>query len=87
MKKAVALAYKIHQDKAPKVLASGKGEVAQRIIAKAKKWDIPLFQNEALVESMLNLKIEEEIPPKFYQAVVEIFIWLNQCEENAQLSK
>lgn len=84
MKKAVALAYERH---APHVVASGKGEIAKRIIAKAKEWDIPLFQNETLIESMINLKINEEIPTQLYQAVVEIFIWLNECEKNAQLSK
>lgn len=84
MKKAVALAYERH---APHVVASGKGEVAKRIIAQAKEWDIPLFQNESLIESMINLKINEEIPTQLYQAVVEIFIWLNECEKNAQLSK
>lgn len=84
MKKAVALAY---ERNAPHIVASGKGEVAKRIIAKAKEWDIPLFQNETLIESMINLKINEEIPAQLYQAVVEIFIWLNECEKNAQLSK
>lgn len=84
MQKAVALAYEKH---APHIAASGKGEVAKRIIAKAKEWDIPLFQNEILVESMIDLKINEEIPTQLYQAVVEVFIWLNECEKNAQLSK
>lgn len=87
MKKAVALAYKIEQDRAPRVAASGKGLIAQSIIEKAKNWDIPLFQNEALVESLINLKVQEEIPPKLYQAIVELFIWLNHCQKNAELSK
>lgn len=84
MKKAVALAYERH---APHVIASGKGEVAKRIIAKAKEWNVPLFQNQALVESMITLQINEEIPTQLYQAVVEVFIWLHECEKNAQLSK
>lgn len=84
MKKAVALAYERY---APHIVASGKGEIAKGIIAKAREWDVPLFQNEALVESMITLKVNEEIPPQLYQAVVEVFLWLNQCEQNAQLSR
>lgn len=85
MKKAVALAYKAYET-APKVVASGKGEIAQSIIEKAKKWNIPLFQNENLVNSMINLHLDEEIPPQLYDALVEVFIWLHQCETKAQLS-
>lgn len=84
MRKAVALAY---ERNAPHVVASGKGEIAKRIINQAHQWNIPLFQNQALVESLVHLKINEEIPPSLYQAVVEVFIWLNECEKNAQLSQ
>lgn len=87
MKKAVALAYRAYQDHAPKVIASGKGEIAQKIIAKAKEWNVPLFQNKELVDSIIHLQINEEVPQELYMALVEVFIWLNKCEENAQLSK
>ncbi|MCE3046713.1 EscU/YscU/HrcU family type III secretion system export apparatus switch protein [Helicobacter kayseriensis] len=87
MKKAVALAYKAYQDRAPKVIASGKGEIAQKIIAKAKEWNVPLFQNKELVDSIIHLQANEEIPQELYMALVEVFIWLKRCEENAQLSQ
>ncbi len=85
--KAVALAYEQNKQKAPKVLAKGEGLLAQRIIEKAKEYDIPLFQSQALVDSLINLEIDEEIPPKLYQAVVEVFIWLYKTESKAQISK
>ncbi|WP_233704049.1 EscU/YscU/HrcU family type III secretion system export apparatus switch protein [Helicobacter mesocricetorum] len=85
--KAVALAYEQNKHKAPKVLAKGEGLLAQRIIDKAKEYDIPLFQSKALVDSLIDLEIDEEIPPELYQAVVEVFIWLYKTESKAQISK
>jgi len=85
--KAVALKYKAYEENAPKVIAKGKGELAKKIIEKAKIYDIPLFQNETLADMLLNVEIGEEIPPKMYQAVVDVFIWLYKLEEKAQLSK
>ena len=85
--KAAALKYKAYEDNAPKVIAKGKGEIAKKIIEKAKKFDIPLFQNEALADMLLNVEVGEEIPPELYKAVVEVFIWLRKLEERAQISK
>ena len=78
--KAAALKYDPSQNRAPKILASGKGKVAEAIIAKAKEYDIPLFANEALVESLVGLEIESEIPQELYQAVVEVFVWLAKSD-------
>ncbi len=85
--KAVALKYKAYEDLAPKVIAKGKGEIAQKIIEKAKKYDVPLFQNEEMANMLLNVDVGEEIPAKMYEAVVEVFVWLYKLEEKAQLSK
>lgn len=87
MQKAVALAYKKNQDNAPRVIASGKGLLAQNIIAKAKDFNIPLFCNKNLVDSLLEIQINEEIPQILYDSVVEVFIWLNKLEEKAQMSR
>ena len=85
--KAAALKYKAYEDNAPKVIAKGKGEVAKKIIEKAKEFDVPLFQNEELADMLLNVEVGEEVPPKMYEAVVEVFIWLYKLEEKAQLSR
>jgi flagellar biosynthesis protein len=85
--KAVALKYKAYEENAPKVIAKGKGMLAEKIIEKAKKYDIPLFQNEALASMLLDVDVGEEIPPQMYKAVVDVFIWLYKLEEKAQLSK
>ncbi len=85
--KAVALKYKAYEDMAPKVVAKGKGEIAKKIIEKAREFDVPLFQNKELASMLLNVEINEEIPKEMYEAVVEVFIWLYKLEEKAQLSK
>jgi len=84
--KAVALKYKAYEENAPKVIAKGKGEIAKKIIEKAKKFDVPLFQNEELADMLLNVEVGEEIPPKMYDAVIEVFVWLYKLEERAKLS-
>lgn len=80
--KAVALAYDRSATGAPKVIAKGKGEMAQKIISKAQEYDIALFKNPELASSLLELEIEQEIPPKLYQAVADIFVWLMKNEKN-----
>lgn len=84
--KAAALAYNKDVDRAPKVVAKGKGFIAERIIQKAKEFDVPLFQNEMLVDSLLTTELDTEIPPALYQAVLEVFVWLYKSEQKAKLS-
>ncbi len=86
MKKAVALQYQKNSNQAPKVVAKGKGEVADKILQKAKEFEVPIFYNEALANSLLSLDVDEQIPPNLYQAVAEVFVWLMQSEKKAQLS-
>lgn len=79
--KAAALKYDRQSGSAPKVVASGKGNIAKQIVQKAKEFDVPLFANEALVNSLVDLEIDREIPSELYQAVVDIFIWLMKNEK------
>lgn len=81
--KAVALKYDKEQDGAPKILASGKGEIAQKIIEKAREYNVPIFCNQELVNSLINLDIDTEVPPSLYNAVVEVFVWLMKNESKA----
>jgi flagellar biosynthesis protein len=82
--KAVALKYEKESSNAPKVLASGKGELAKKIIQKANEFDVPIFANKELVNSLIDLDINQEIPSELYQAVVEVFIWLMKNESKAK---
>jgi len=81
--KAAALSYEKESAAAPKVVARGKGETALKIIEKAREFDVPLFANEALVNSLVDIDIDKEIPAELYQAVVEVFVWLMKNEAKA----
>ena len=81
--KAVALKYDKEQDGAPKVVALGKGEIAQKIIEKAKEYHVPIFCNQELVNSLINLDIDTEVPPSLYNAIVEVFVLLMKNESKA----
>jgi len=79
--KAAALKYDKENSNAPKVIASGKGSIAQNIIKKAVEFNVPIFTNEALVNSLLDLEIDHEIPTELYQAIADVFIWLMKNEK------
>lgn len=75
-KKAVALKYKPEEDKAPVVVAKGRGEVAERIIKLAKENGIPIVEDKNLVEALVNVDLYEEIPPELYEAVAKLLVYL-----------
>lgn len=86
-KKAVALKYEQSQQSAPTVIASGKGTIAEKIIQLAEVYSVPIFKNDALASSLLNVEIGDDIPPKLYKAVAEVFVWLAKSNEKAQMSR
>lgn len=83
IKKAVALGYEQQASRAPKVLASGSGDMAQKIIDRANEYDIPLFKNPELTSTLMNLNVNSEIPAELYQAVADVFLWLMKNENDA----
>ena len=77
VKTAVAVAYE-PGDKAPKILASGRGEVAEKIIAKAKENDVPFYKDNKLAETLSKLEIGDAIPPELYEVVAEILVFVDE---------
>lgn len=86
-KKAAALKYDKQVDRAPVVVAKGKGAIAEKIISKAEEVGVPLFKNDLLADSLLNLDIDSKIPPALYKAVAEVFIWLAKSDLAANEKK
>lgn len=80
-RKAVALKYDQNVSGAPMVVAKGKNTIAEAIIKKAQEHDVPLFQNKELVDSLISLEVDREIPAQLYNAVVEVFVWLTTVEK------
>lgn len=75
-KKAVALKYNRETDDAPKVKAKGQGRVAEKIIALARKHDIPIKDDPDLIEVLSKLDLEQEVPPEIYVAVAELLAFV-----------
>lgn len=86
-KKAAALAYNKDKDMSPRIVASGRGLIADNIISKALEFDIPLFVNEILVDSLIKMEVNANVPHELYEAVVEVFIWLQDRETSSNFSK
>lgn len=79
-KKAVALAYDPN-DHAPQVVASGKGQLAEKIIEKAKEHDVPTYVDKGLADTLINLEIGDYIPPELYGVVAEILIYVDRMDK------
>lgn len=75
-KKAVALKYNQKRDQAPKIIAKGKGVIAQQIIKIAREHNIPLYEDRDLAEVLTLLDINEEIPEELYQVVAEVLVFV-----------
>lgn len=81
MKKAVALGYEKGKDKAPKVIAHGRGEIAERIIAKAEEYGIYIKEDKTLIELLDKFDIYQEIPEEMYEIIAEIFLYVYNLEK------
>ena len=78
-KTAVAVAYN-PGEVARKILAVGKGEVAERIIETEKENDVPFYQDNKLAETLSRLQIGDTIPPELYEVVAEILVFVDDMD-------
>ena len=74
--KAVALKYDGKKNRAPKVVARGRGAIAKKIMAVAKENHVPLYEDKNLVQILEALELETEIPPELYRAVAEVLAFI-----------
>lgn len=76
---AIALAYGAG-DYAPKVVAKGRGLVAEQIIALAKEHQVFVHESKDLVALLMQVDLDQHIPPELYLAIAEILAWLYRLE-------
>ena len=79
-REAIALAYS-QTDAAPRVVAKGKGLIAQQIISKAKEHGVYVHESPELVALLTQVNIDEHIPPQLYMAIAELLAWLYRIEQ------
>ena len=81
-KEAIALSYDPEVSDAPKVIAKGKGKIAENILERAEEHDIPVQEDPSLLELLGQLNVNETIPEELYQAVSEVFAYIYRLDRD-----
>jgi len=80
---AVALRYDKEKDKAPVIVASGRGRLAHQIVSSAEEHNVPVEGQPALAEALYKIKIGEEIPAEMYEAVAVLLSYIMESESRS----
>lgn len=70
--RAIALKYDTKKTKAPKIIATGKGRVAEEILKLAEEHQVPFYEDPDLTELLAKLNLDTEIPPQLFTLVAEV---------------
>lgn len=81
--KAVAISYDKSQA-APRVVAKGSGLLAEQIIERAKEHNVALHESKELVALLMQVELDDQIPPALYRTVAELLAWLYRVEAAQQ---
>jgi flagellar biosynthesis protein len=79
-KVSVALEYTPGEG-APKIIATGKGYLAEKIIERAKETNVPVYEDGKLADTLSHLEIGDMIPPELYTVVAEILVFVDDCDK------
>jgi flagellar biosynthesis protein len=75
-KSALAVHYDKIKDNAPRVVAKGKGSIAEKIIELARENNIPIHEDPDLIEVLSKLDLGQEIPPELYKLIAEVLVYV-----------
>jgi flagellar biosynthesis protein len=81
---AVALAYRREQDAAPRVVAKGRGLLADAILERAREAGVYVHESRELVALLMQVDLDQRIPAPLYVAVAELLAWLYRVESREQ---
>ncbi len=79
-KEVAALKYVPGEDQSPRIVALGRGEMAERILEKAKENNVPVYENSGLAETLNTLSLGDEIPAELYEVVAEILVFVSRID-------
>jgi|WetSurMetagenome_2_1015567.scaffolds.fasta_scaffold117177_2 flagellar biosynthesis protein len=80
-KTVVALGYDPEKDKAPRILASGRGHVAEQILAIAKQHQLPIREDPILAEALSQVDLNQVVPAELYAVVAEVFAFVYRLKQ------
>jgi flagellar biosynthesis protein len=81
---AIAIQYDKNKGKAPRIVATGKGAVADKILAVAEENRIPFYEDDALANLLSKLELDSEIAPELYVLVAEVLAFVFQLDQKAK---
>jgi len=81
---AVALAYR-EDEGAPRVVAKGRGLIAQAILERAREAGVYVHESRELVALLMQVDLDDRIPAQLYVAVAELLAWLYRLEQGETL--
>lgn len=73
---AIALRYLLGEDNAPRIVASGRGYLAEKILEQAQEHGVPIQQNPEVAQLLAGLEIGQAVPPELYQVVAEVLAFV-----------
>lgn len=82
-KGAAALKWHRDRDEAPRLIASGKGYLADKILALADEAGIPVVEQEPLTKVLLSLEPGKEIPPELFRLAAEVYVFIMELDSSA----
>jgi flagellar biosynthesis protein len=82
LNKVVALTYNAGAV-APKVIAKGNGYLADLILARAQELGIPTKSDPALIEFLMELQLNQLVPPELYGAIAEVLAWAYEQDSDS----
>ena len=80
---AAALRYEAGADRAPRVVAKGRGALAGEIIRRARESGVPIHESRELTAALMQFDLDQQIPPALYVAVAEVLAWAYGLESDA----
>ncbi len=83
-KMVVAVKYDVDGAKAPKIMATGQGNIADMILQVAEENRIPFFEDPSLADLLSKLDLDSEIPPELYTLVAEVLAFVYQLDKLAK---
>lgn len=84
-RRAVALAYGDGRTDAPRVVAKGYGNVADRIIELAVQEGVFVHDSPELVALLMQVDLDARIPESLYQVIAELLVWIGGIDQSMEL--
>jgi flagellar biosynthesis protein len=81
-RRAVALAYSGERTDAPRVVAKGYGNLADRIIELANQEGVFVHESPELVALLMQVDLDARIPESLYQVIAELLVWIGQVDRS-----